>query len=139
VENLVFTSIATIELLACGFIATIVFVAFKRLYAESLTDNQQAMHEFSLQPNAGDTIHNQFLLGLAIEVDEMRHQEAATTNEVDKEQYRQSMNTVSIEVVDTVLAMNGFDPHAGEIFDEEEGELSDKVFHLSDYTSPKKD
>jgi hypothetical protein len=136
IASIIFTGL---NVMVIWLLTVQIAVAFKKLYKESLTDNQQAMHEFGLQPNASDTIHNQFLLGLAIEVDEMRHQEAATTNEVDKEQYRQSMNTVSIEVVDTVLAMNGFDPHAGEFFDEEEGELSDKVFHLSDYASPKKD
>jgi hypothetical protein len=35
--------------------------------------------------------------------------------------------------------MNGFDPHAGEVFDSQEQEVPDKVLFFDDYTAPKKD
>lgn len=95
--------------------------------------NHQAAERCSSHP-----VHNHFLLSLAFEAADFRDKSEAASDEEEKARCLDSLNNISIEVVDTVLALNGFDPHPGVILDEEE-KTDAIVVQFSDYTPPKGD
>lgn len=126
---------ATIALTILGFIAYSIavhqyIIAYKK--AKTPFWSTPIVDESTIDP-----IHNRFLLDLAIEADEMRQKEQLATNAAEQAQYHQSVSMVSLEVVDMVLSMNGFDPHVGEVFDESGEEVDTKVIDFSSYPKTK--
>ena len=114
-----------------------IFVVWSMITAGIFAFNYLQETSLDITPN-DDPIHNQFLLSLAIEADELRNKEQSATDPQEKALYCDGKNDVSLEVVDTVLAMNGFDPHPDAFLDDEEDEVTSKVIDFAFYNKPKK-
>lgn len=108
-----------IQLPAIMILANIMFKALKQCSVESNTPTFSA-----LKPMPADTSPDQaFLLRLAIEVDELRQMHGSN----QPLHCTQAMCQTSLELADTILAMNGYNPHPGEIFEEDEAATAEQL------------
>ncbi len=114
------------------------YCAFSKVYKENKYLSEYGQNESQTKGNSEDTVHSHHLLGLALEAADYRAMEEATTDQEQKQRYHQFYSNVSTEVVDTVLALNGLDPHPGVILGAEDEE-DETVVQFSDYKAPKAD
>lgn len=114
-------------------LAVLVFIAFNHLYKESRYLSDYGTDEQLKQRCSSHPVHNHHLLGLALEAVDYRTKEEATTDDDEKARYHESYSSVSTEVVDAVLALNGIDPHPGVILGGVEVEEDNTVVQFSDF------
>jgi hypothetical protein len=133
-------------LLAYGVLLFQFWISLKKIKSEARYLRDYGTEEQLGQRCSTSPVHDHHLLGLALEATDYRTQEEAATDDAEKARYHASYVSVSTEVVDTVLAFNGIDPHPGFILggqEEDTKEVDDGtkkeniIVQFCDFTKPK--